>query len=97
VDGDVVETMPDGSRIVRITRLRAAVLASGFPAYYVGAQAGVHHSTLSKYVRGERDIKVSHLATLSRVLGIPADDLVGWLYYTVSPNGDIESYDDPDL
>lgn len=73
----------DGTTTVRVTKLREIVLASGRPAYYIAAQAGIHHSQFSLYMTGKKDIKVDHLANLCKILSCEPDDLVGWRSYSV--------------
>jgi transcriptional regulator with XRE-family HTH domain len=85
----------DGSSTVRVTKLREAVLSTGKPAYYIAAQAGIHHSTFSLYMIGRKPIKVDHLANLCKVFNCEPDFLMGWSDYRVGPNGEITPLDDP--
>lgn len=58
------------------TRLRFHLLGRG-PMYKIAAAAGIPPTLLSHYSFGWKTIPPGHLESLSEVLGVPADDLVG--------------------
>jgi transcriptional regulator with XRE-family HTH domain len=86
VSGNVIPN-DDGSLTIRITKLRKAILETKKPQYVIAASSGIHPSTLSKYVLGQKDVKVDHLAALSQTLNLPPETLIGWVSYTVDRDG----------
>lgn len=79
----------DGTKTVRMTKLREALLKTGRPNYIIGAQAGVHPYSLSLYVQGKKDMTYTHLRSLAKVLKCKPDDLLGWVEYLVDYDGNI--------
>jgi transcriptional regulator with XRE-family HTH domain len=59
--------VPDPSVAVR---LREAIQDSGLSLNQLGQRAGIDHSRLSRFVRGERDLTLDSVDKLCRVLGL---------------------------
>jgi transcriptional regulator with XRE-family HTH domain len=51
-------------------RLREAIQASGLSLNQLGQRAGIDHSRLSRFVRGERDLTLDSVDKLCQVLGL---------------------------
>lgn len=80
---------PDGTVTVNITKLRQIVLESHKPQYVMAADAGIHPFTFSCYCRGVKDIKVNHLKALCNLLKLPPEDVIGWVSFTLSADGEV--------
>jgi DNA-binding Xre family transcriptional regulator len=63
---------------VRVTKLRIKVLSVPHPQYQVAALAGIHPSTMSMYVKGDKPILDKHLVALCDLFGCEPDEIVGW-------------------
>ena len=63
----MVREVTDASMAVR---LREAIQESGLSLNQLGRQAGIDHSRLSRFVRGERDLTLDSVDKLCRVLGL---------------------------
>jgi transcriptional regulator with XRE-family HTH domain len=50
--------------------LREAIQASGLSLNQLGQRAGIDHSRLSRFVRGERDLTLDSVDKLCQVLGL---------------------------
>jgi DNA-binding Xre family transcriptional regulator len=62
-----------------VTKLHLRVLGTGLPAYLFASRVGIHNTTLSSYVRGQKPILEPHVKALCYVLGCEPDDVVGWV------------------
>ena len=51
-------------------RLRAAILGAGVSVYQVAQRSGVCHPTLSRFLSGERDIRLGTASKLAAFLGL---------------------------
>lgn len=76
---------------VRITNLKALLLAHPLPAYMVAAAAGIDPSTLSEFARGRRPISVYYRRRLAEVLECEPDDLLGDQEYELTSLHDSEN------
>jgi DNA-binding Xre family transcriptional regulator len=63
---------------VRITRLRAKTLRVPQPQYQIAALAGIHPSTFSLYITGQRPIKDKHLVALCDLFRCEPEEILGW-------------------
>lgn len=59
------------------TRLRAAILDDGRPAYMIAALAGIPPTRISEYSLGRRSIPLKHVVALSDVLECEPGDITG--------------------
>lgn len=66
---------------MRITRLAYLIANTSSPHYELAAQAHVHPTTFSAYVRGSRPILDSHLERICGVVG--STDVCGWIELVV--------------
>lgn len=62
---------------VQITKLRVKVLSVPQPQYQIAALAGIHPSTLSSYVKGDKPILDKHLVALCDLFGCEPEDIMG--------------------
>jgi transcriptional regulator with XRE-family HTH domain len=62
------------------TRLRRAIKASELSLNQLGKQAGVEHSRLSRFLRGERDLTLDAAARLFEALGFKVEEDKGIIY-----------------
>lgn len=62
---------------VRITKLRAKIIRLPHPQYQIAALAGIHPSTLSKYVQGE-PVLDKHLIALCDLFQCEPEEILGW-------------------
>jgi transcriptional regulator with XRE-family HTH domain len=69
---------------VRITNLKARLLAHPQPAYLIAAAAGIDPTTLSKLARGKMPIAVYYRRRLADVLECDPDDLIGDTEYELT-------------
>jgi transcriptional regulator with XRE-family HTH domain len=51
-------------------QLRAAIVGCGLSQRQLAKEAGITHSQLSRYLRGERDLYLEAVTRLCRVLGL---------------------------
>lgn len=79
---------PDGTATVQETNLLHLLRTTGLPNYQVGALAGIHHSVMSNYVQGKRDISIKHMKALCKVLGCSPEDILGWRVYHINADGE---------
>lgn len=63
---------------VRLTKLRAKILRVPQPQYQIAALAGIHPSTLSRYVLGQQAILDKHLIALCDLFRCEPEEIVGW-------------------
>lgn len=63
---------------VRVTKLRIKVLGTAHPQYQIAALAGIHPSTMSGYVRGDKPILDKHLIALCDLFNCEPEDIIGW-------------------
>lgn len=63
---------------LQITKLRIKVLSVDHPQYQIAALAGIHPSTLSMYVKGDKPILDKHLIALCDLFQCEPEDIIGW-------------------
>ncbi len=51
-------------------QLRDAIQSSGLSLYQLGKKSGINDSQLSRFMRGERDLRLQNVVRLCRVLGL---------------------------
>ncbi len=51
-------------------QLRDAIQSSGLSLYQLGKESGINDSQLSRFMRGERDLRLQNVVRLCRVLGL---------------------------
>lgn len=64
-------------RTLRVTKLRVKVLSVPQPQYQIAAIAGIHPSTMSAYVKGDRDILDKHLVALCDLFDCEPEEIIG--------------------
>lgn len=61
-----------------VTKLRVLCLDQyPTPQYMIGAAAGIHHSVMSMYCLGTKDISPKHAARLAEVFDCEIEDVIG--------------------
>lgn len=70
----VTHRVRSGSSRMRV-ELKAAIAASGYPAYAIGKRAGIGESRLSRIVRGRVRPRKEEVVALCRVLAMPPHTL----------------------
>ena len=58
-------------------RLREAIRQSGLSQKAIAEKAGIHPSTVKKYIRADKFPSIDTFAILCRVLGISSDVILG--------------------
>jgi DNA-binding Xre family transcriptional regulator len=74
---------PDGSKTVKITKLRRLQIESGMTNTAFAAKCGIHTFAFSKYANGDKDITVKHLRFICQALNLQPEQVLGWETYTI--------------
>lgn len=63
---------------MKMTKLKLAIMKSGYMQKYLAQRIDVDPSLLSRYVRGEREAPKDILKKLSKVLKVPQKEIEGY-------------------